>query len=77
MPKIADLNSPAAQLLDSYDQLMAKWRNVEQTWNDAQSRHVETEYLQEIRPRMQMALDALQRVDEFLAKAQRACESYE
>jgi len=75
MPRIVDLSSPAAQLIDSYDQLMRKWHNAQESWRDKQSQHIEEEVLASVGPKVKMTLEALRRVDEFLGKAQRACGS--
>lgn len=77
MARIVDLSTRAAQLVDSYDNMMMRWKDVLEHWHDSQSERLEQEHLLPIGPKVRATVEALQRLDEFLLRAQRDCENYE
>lgn len=72
--RIVDLRSPCANLMDAYEQLEIAWKNLKETWNDSAMQAFEDNYLQHIKPRVSMTLDAAGRLASVYDDAQRACE---
>ena len=72
--RIGNLNAGAAKLIDSLESLTAAWGDVTANWNDAASRKFEKDHLENLVPRVTAALDAIKRLEEVLARAQRDCE---
>lgn len=72
--RIVDLRSPCANLMDAYEQLEIAWSNLKENWNDSAMRAFEDNYMQQIRPRVAMTLDAAGRLASVYDDAQRACE---
>ena len=75
--RIAELGSSAARLRDATDMLIANWEETRESWNDANSRHLEENRLRPLVKDVQAALTAIQHLSEVLSQAQRNCESWE
>ncbi len=71
---VADLHTGAAQLTDALVQLESAWGRVRPAWNDETSRHFEAEHLAPISPTIRMTLDAVNRLADVLARAERECQ---
>ena len=71
--KVVDLHTGAARLSDALDQLEADWSRVELSWKDESRQHFEAEHLAPITPTIRMTLDAVNRLADVLARAEREC----
>jgi len=66
-----DLSSGAAKMALSLKQLDIKWETVEETWNDATSKAFHKEHIEPLLPDVKMTLEAVGRLAEVLARAER------
>ena len=64
--RIVDLTTPAANLNEAYTQLEIAWANLRQTWNDSAGQAFEDNYMNHIRPRVKMTLEAASRLSASL-----------
>mgnify|MGYP002854314716 CR=1 FL=1 len=71
--RVVDLHTGAARLSDALDQLQQAWDQVTVTWNDEARRHFEAEHLAPITPTIRLTLDAVTRLAEVVARAEREC----
>jgi len=74
--RLWDLSAPAAKLSLALETLEAATFDVGQQWNDENFERLQETYLDPLKPSVHQALDAIQRLSEILANAQRECESY-
>ena len=72
--KRADLHTGGARLGDGLEQLQVAWQQVTRHWKDESRHHFEEEHLDPIAPTVRMTLDALTRLSDILARAERECE---
>lgn len=72
--RIVDLRSPCANLTDAYDQLQVAWNNLKDEWGDSSMQAFEDNYMEHIRPRVAMTLEAAGRLASVYDDAQRACQ---
>ena len=74
--RIADLTSGAAKLNKSVKTLQEAWVDVADHWDDENSRSFVENHLEPIGPQIKMALDALNRVADVVARAERECDTW-
>jgi hypothetical protein len=70
---VVDLYTGSARLSEALVQLEAAWGRVRVTWNDESRHHFEAEHIEEITPTVRLTLDAINRLAEVFARAERAC----
>jgi hypothetical protein len=66
--RAGNLTSGAAKIREAIDQLESAWKDSQQYWNDANSRHLADDYLIPMTPKIKAALDAVSRMDEVLLR---------
>ena len=74
--KIWDLNAGVGKLELAVKLVRAAAANVEQQWTDDAHRDFEETYLTPLEPNVRDVLDAIHRLAEVLAAAERQCNSY-
>ncbi len=72
--KIGDLSTGAAKLHDSMKLLQEAWAETKTRWKDNNAHQFQETYLEPIAPKVKMTQDAINRLAEVLARAQRECE---
>ncbi len=72
--QIADLSVGSAKLYESIKNLQEAWGETSEYWTDDNARHFLENHLEPISPRVKAAQDAINRLAEVLARAQRECE---
>lgn len=72
--KVADVHTGGARLTDAQEQLQVAWQAACGQWNDDTRRRFERDQLQSIGPTIRMTLDALTRLADVLARAERECQ---
>ena len=70
-----DLISPNARLELANRVLMETWRDVQGHWDDSTSAKFHKQYLDSLQPRAKRAMEAIKRLNEVFAAAERALES--
>lgn len=75
MPRIADLRSPATRMREALEVLGVRWNDTTEFWNDANSQHVEENFLKPLANELSTSMAAINRLGEVLARAQRECET--
>jgi len=73
--KTWDLNSGAAKLEQATGALIKAVRQAEEQWNDSTYQALMQEYIHPLEPKVRSALDAVRKLEQILATAQRACRS--
>jgi len=68
-----DLNSGASKLELSMQSLLAASAEAQQYWNDPAQRKFQETYLLPLEPKVRSVLDAIHRLAEVLAEAERYC----
>ncbi|MFK7819755.1 MAG: hypothetical protein AB8G99_13630 [Planctomycetaceae bacterium] len=71
--RIVDLRSPSANLIDAFEQLETAWNRLKETWDDSAMQAFEDNYMEPVRPRIRMTLDAASRLASVFDDAQREC----
>ena len=71
-----DLNSGAANLEDAMKTLQEVRSDTAELWDDQTYRKFQEEYLLPLEPRVRRVLDAIHRLAEVMARAERDCGSY-
>jgi hypothetical protein len=72
--RIADLTTGAAKLSSAYKILKVRWEDTKEHWHDANRKRFEESYLDPLEPQIAATLEAIGRLAEVLAKAERDCE---
>ncbi len=75
--RMCDLATGAGRLKHAAKQLMERWAETKEHWNDSASRQLEETHLNPIVPQLQFTLAALQRLAEVLEKAEQECDDRE
>jgi hypothetical protein len=70
-----DLETSAANLHDAIDELQVAWQESGEYWDDEVSRKYCEQHLDPIGPAMKLALDAIARMNQLVARIQHECES--
>ena len=73
--KIGDLSAGATLLYESMKMLQEAWAETKTHWNDKNAYQFQETHLEPIAPKVKLAQDAINRLDEVLTQAQRECES--
>ncbi len=68
-----DLTSAMARLDQAAESLRKAQAEVTELWNDDVSRQFQKEFLEPLGPKLSRAIEAIRRLGEELAKAERAC----
>ncbi|MDA0831905.1 MAG: hypothetical protein O2955_01205 [Planctomycetota bacterium] len=71
--RVGDLSTGVAKLRDAIETLEASWNDTAYHWQDANSRRVEEEYLQNIIMSVKLAIESTQKMNDLLARAHREC----
>ncbi|MFN0196313.1 MAG: hypothetical protein ACKVT0_06185 [Planctomycetaceae bacterium] len=71
--RTGDLSAGVAKLRDAIEMLETSWNETTDYWQDANSRHIEEEYLQNIVMSVKLAIEATQKMSDLLARANREC----
>jgi hypothetical protein len=74
--RLWDLNTGAAKLELGMDSLQKAAAEVGTRWDDEAFRGFQSDYLEPLEPRIRRALDAIHRLAEVLARAERECSAY-
>lgn len=74
--KTWDLTTGAANLEDAMKTLATARSETAELWDDETNRKFQEEYLAPLEPRVRRVLDAIHRLAEVMARAQRDCGSY-
>ena len=69
-----DLTTGTAKLEQSVDSLNLAWTEASAHWDDETQRAFQKNHLEQFQPRVQRALDAMHRISQVFAKAQRECD---
>lgn len=72
--QIGDLSVGGAKLHEAIKKLQEAWGETSQHWTDDNARQFCENHLEPIGPRVKAAHDAINRLAEVLARAQRECE---
>ena len=72
--RVGNLNHGAAKLIEALENLELAWEESTTKWKDETSHNFEKHHLKPLKPAVKMALDAINRLDEVLARACRDCE---
>ncbi len=72
--KIADLTSGTAKIASAYKTMRVHWEDTKEHWHDANRKRFEETYLDPLEPQIAATLEAIGRLAEILAKAERDCE---
>jgi hypothetical protein len=75
--KVCDLTSAAAKLDLAIQALKRKKAEAMAQWSDPVSRNLDQRFLAPLEPRFQRAMDAIDRLSQILAEAERQCGSRE
>ena len=70
-----DLLSPSARLELACHLLVETWLDVNEQWDDNTAQAFHKQYLDPLQPRAKRAIDAIKRLNEVFATAERALES--
>lgn len=62
------------QLQEAVKDLLIRWERTKAQWSDEQSRQVEADFIEPLKPRVRATLNALERVGAVVAQARRECE---
>jgi hypothetical protein len=71
---IADLNTGTAKLIEAAEMLEEAWAEAKLYWHDEKSRDLEENHLTPIYPHVKLAIDAVNRLSDVLARAERECD---
>lgn len=63
-----------ATLTQATKELMARWRDVQNVWSDAQSQEFEKVYLLQLEQDVRSAIQALDHMDQVLQRIENDCE---
>jgi hypothetical protein len=72
--RVADLHTGAARLHEALELLEDAWGAAKVHWDDGTSQNFQENHLDPIVPKIRATLDAVNRLAEVLARAQRECE---
>lgn len=72
--KIADLTTGSAKIASAYKTLQLHWEDTKEHWQDSTQRRFDENYLEPLGPQIAAALEAIARLTEVLARAERDCE---
>ena len=72
--RIGNLNVGRDQLQEAGETLERAWKETGESWQDANSRVIESEHLEPLFQEMSKMLNAIQKLNDVFAKAQRECE---
>ncbi|RMG38660.1 MAG: hypothetical protein D6725_06735 [Planctomycetota bacterium] len=75
--RVADLSAAAARLTKALDYLDEVWAAVREEWDDENSRAFAEEHLEPLASSVRSALDAVNRMNDVLAQAERDCSDPE
>ena len=70
-----NLTAGAARLREALETLEIAWDETKLHWDDPSSRNFDENHLQPIGPQVRAALDAISRMQQIVASAQRDCEA--
>ena len=76
MARLWDLSAGSAKLELAMDLLKKTALQTQQRWDDETFRSFVNTYLVPLEPRVQRAMEAIHRVAQLLARAERECGSY-
>ena len=62
------------KLIEARQTLMAHWNKTRGDWNDAVSRRFEQKYLAELDHKMNIALSAIDQIEQVIQQLNRDCE---
>jgi hypothetical protein len=71
---VADVATPGSKIYKSLEDLQAAWADTLEHWHDDNSRKFEEDHLIPMALTIRLSLDAVNRMSESLAKAERDCE---
>ena len=71
--RIGDVNSGAAKLHDALETVELAWQEAQTKWDDSAGRNFEENHVKPIAPNVKATLDAINRLSEVFARAQRDC----
>ncbi|MEX0725635.1 MAG: hypothetical protein WD065_05170 [Planctomycetaceae bacterium] len=71
--RVGDLSTGVARLREAIETLESSWNDTAFHWQDANSRRIEEEYLQNIIMSVKLAIESTQKMNDLLARAQRDC----
>jgi hypothetical protein len=75
MARGVDLHTDAARLRDAFEDLLAAWQQVSESWNDEVSRRYCEHYLEPLSPVLKMSLDAVGRMSHTVNQMYQECDS--
>jgi len=67
-------DSNAAILSKALRDLLTRWELTQTAWRDQARSDFEAEYIEELKPAVKAALDAMGSISEFLERARRECK---
>jgi hypothetical protein len=68
------LHEARGNLAKAYKDLMLKWGETKATWDDAQSRQFEEQYLRELASNLRVAGSAIDQMGTLVHQVKRDCE---
>jgi hypothetical protein len=71
---VADVSTPGSKIYKALEDLQMAWSETTEHWRDDNSRKFEEDHLVPMALTIKLSLDAVNRMSETLAKAERACE---
>ncbi len=73
--RLWDLDTGAAQLRDSFDDLQIAWQQTGEQWQDSVSEKFCENHLEPIGPALKKALDAVEQMQHLVNQVRRDCEN--
>ena len=70
-----DLSTGAGRIRHALENLETVWNESAAQWNDAVSHSFQERHLEPMMPRINLALDAIGRMDLLISEVERDCES--
>jgi hypothetical protein len=70
---VGDLVTGGQKLSEALKNLQLHWEATKEHWQDAASRRFEEQHLTPLEPKVHLTLDAIARLAEVMARAQRDC----
>lgn len=62
------------RLQQNYRELMLRWEKANACWNDKVSEDIKKTYLDPLGPKINVAMDAMEKMSKILSKVKRECE---
>jgi hypothetical protein len=72
--RIADLTTGAAKLSSAWKILQIRWEDTKEHWHDANYQRFEETYIDPLEPQIAATIEAIGRLAEVMARAERDCE---